>query len=125
MSSSVRSVSLLWVLMMLLLSANNAMGLVKVTNSLGGDLDLTMYCSSFGPTLHLIRPGNFSELNYSGSMPSGKSPFFCFFQWRGGFQSFDMCVAGEGGGCKQCNWFIGQYEPCRYEGANKICAKWN
>ncbi|KAL9315014.1 hypothetical protein ACSQ67_016015 [Phaseolus vulgaris] len=123
MSSWGRSVSSLWVLMLLLLSAKNGMAVVKVTNSL--DLDVTIYCSNLGPELHRIHPGSFYELNYSGGIAHGKSPFSCFFQWEGAFNNFDMCVPSEGGGCKQCNWFITEEGPCRYEGANRICGRWN
>ncbi|KAK7374278.1 hypothetical protein VNO80_07706 [Phaseolus coccineus] len=123
MSSWGRSVSSLWVLMLLLLSAKNGMTVVKVTNCL--DLDLTIYCSNLGPMLHLIHPGSFYELNNSSGSTYGKSPFFCFFQWEDAFNNFDMCVPSEGGGCKQCNWFISQHGPCRYEGANRICGRWN
>jgi len=84
-----------------------------------------IYYSNLGPELHLIHPGSFYELNYSGDSTHGKSPFSCFFQWKDAFNNFDMCVPSEGGGCKQCNWFISEEGPCRYEGASRICGRWN
>ncbi|TKY65450.1 Plant self-incompatibility S1 [Spatholobus suberectus] len=124
MSLFARSVSTLWVLMLLLSSANNAMAVVRVTNSLDGNLDLTIYCNNIDPLPHRIRPGTSYELNYSGGSQPGKPPFFCFFQWQGAFHSFDMCVPRQGGGCQQCNWLIKQAGPCRYEGTHYICASW-
>ncbi|CAJ1819119.1 unnamed protein product [Sphenostylis stenocarpa] len=100
---------------MLLLVSANGMALVKVTNSLDGNLDLTIYCNNLDPTPHLIHPGTSYELNSSGGNSFRKPPFFCFFQWKGAFHNFDMCVPSQGGGCQQCNWLISQVGPCRYQ----------
>lgn len=125
MSLCARSLSKLWVLILLLLWAKNAMAVVTVTNALYGNFDLTIKCSNIDPKAHTLRVGESRELNYSGSGQSGPKPLFCFFQWGGGpSRPFDLCVPARSGGCLQCSWIIKQGGPCRYEGARQVCSNW-
>ncbi|TKY65453.1 Plant self-incompatibility S1 [Spatholobus suberectus] len=134
MSLFARSVFILWVLMLFLSSANNVTAvtvnqlLIEVTNSLDGNLDLTVSCNNIDPAHHLLRPGTYHEWIYSGDISSSKPPFFCSFQWQGASHSFNMYVPIWDFDCEECHWYIKQSGPCRwYYGTTRSyrCSKWN
>ncbi|KAK7394770.1 hypothetical protein VNO78_15309 [Psophocarpus tetragonolobus] len=59
MSSYARSISILWMFMAFLLSANNAMAVslyIEVTNSLPQNLVLNVICSNIDHAIHLMIP---------------------------------------------------------------------
>ncbi|CAJ1819245.1 unnamed protein product [Sphenostylis stenocarpa] len=112
---------------LLRLSAKNGMALVKVTNSLDGNLDLAVFCERLAIEPYVIRPGTYYDLidTHANNAFEIMPLFFCFFQWKGAFHNFDLCLAsGEDGDCQQCHWLITEDGPCRYQGANKTCVSW-
>ncbi|KAK7340253.1 hypothetical protein VNO77_20952 [Canavalia gladiata] len=73
MSVFARSASILWVLMLSL--AKSTVGKIehiRVTNSLAGNLDLTLYCSIDRPQ-HILHPRTYYEWDYD--TVNGKKPF--------------------------------------------------
>ena len=108
MSLFTRSVSILWVLMFFVSSANNniAMALTVVAkNSLDGNLDLTISCPSINPQVFLLRPCTNHEWVYSGQNISlAKPPFLCYFQWQNASHSFNMYHPILNYDCNELHW---------------------
>ncbi|TKY65452.1 Plant self-incompatibility S1 [Spatholobus suberectus] len=133
MSLFARSVSILWALMLFWLSRNNAVAAttvnqlhILVTNSLYGNLNLTVSCNNIDPAHHFLRPVTYHEWIYSGDISRSKPQFLCSFQWQGASHSFNMYDPISELDCKKCHWYIKQDGPCRwYFVSTYRCAKWN
>ncbi|RYR15291.1 hypothetical protein Ahy_B04g072014 [Arachis hypogaea] len=64
---------------------------VSLTNSLGGNLDLTLHCKSKDDDLgiHLLHPGESYEFSFGTSYIS-QTLFFCRFLWQNECHYFDV-----------------------------------
>ncbi|XP_020219719.1 S-protein homolog 5 [Cajanus cajan] len=103
--------------------------LIVVTNSLDGNLDLTVSCNNVEAAHRLIKPGQYFEWIYTGYVSPSKPPFLCSFQWKGASQSFNMYYPFYDNDCEECHWYIHQTGPCRVyfgdEGQRSLrCSKW-
>jgi len=126
MSSSGRSVSMVWVFMLILSMVKNGMGekvVVRATNSLGENVNLDIECTvDEGPPITLI-PGTSHQWNYFFD-----KEFICFFQWFGaqssGYHSFDMFVKSRDK-ASNLSWFIKPDGPCRVApDGSSLCFRW-
>ncbi|ESW11862.1 hypothetical protein PHAVU_008G065000 [Phaseolus vulgaris] len=111
-----KGVSFLWVLILIVLSANNSRVLgqliIEVTNALdNGSLDLTVACPNIDGKSYLLHPGGFHEWINTGAS-----------------HMFNMYVPSRDNDCEECHWFAKETGPCRvYNRPNKptICSKWD
>ncbi|KOM27957.1 hypothetical protein LR48_Vigan470s001000 [Vigna angularis] len=131
MCSSGRSVSVVWVVVLVLSMVKNGMGeevVVRATNSLEGNsfegnLDLDIQCNiDRGPPI-TVKHGAYHQWKYSFD-----KEFECFFRWLGvssGYHSFDMFVKSRDEGSNPCSWFIKQDGPCRFApNGTSLCFHW-
>ena len=127
MSSSARSVLLLWLLMLPL--GINGKTHVRVTNTLDGRLDLTLHCKSKDDDLgaQLLHYNQTFEFSFNPSW-FANTLFYCTFRWQGACHWFDIYKKDrDGNRCKdECNWKATQAGPCRILGGEDLaCYNWN
>lgn len=130
-----KSVSFLWVLILVLSSANNSMVsadlvVIQATNRLdNGSLDLTVACPNIENKSYLLHPGQYHQwINNADSSPSGGPFFKCSFEWKGASHIFNMYNPSRDFDCEECHWYIKETGPCRvYDRPNKptICSNWD
>ena len=103
---------------------------VRITNSLDGNLDLTLHCKSKEDDLgvKLIHQGAFFEWSFNTFFiePYG---FYCNFRWKNVSTWFVIYDVGrDARRCKLCYWIIKQDGPCLVgppnAGYEPICYKW-
>ena len=126
MSSSARSVLLLWLLMLPLVI--NGKTHVTVRNRLDGKLDLTLHCKSEDDDLgaQLLHYDQTYEFSFNPRF-LGITLFYCTFRWQGACHWFDI-YRQDRDICTHCNWNVTQAEPCRIlggGGADRVCYNWN
>jgi hypothetical protein len=115
---------LLLMCVLTLLSTHNSLGVnaysslffqrmhVNVTNTLLGNLDLTLHCKSADDDLgkHILHHGqNWSFRNNF----FGETQFYCGFRWNEELHWFDIYIANRDDCRTSCNWNILQSGPCR------------
>ena len=125
MSFLVRSVLLLWLLMLPLGIYGRTH--VRVTNTLDGRLDLTLHCKSKDDDLGAqhLHYGETFEFSFRPRF-IGNTQFFCIFQWQGACHWFDIYIETRDTNlCKDCNWNIKQSGPCRISPQKTDCYPWN
>ncbi|KAL2330713.1 hypothetical protein Fmac_018294 [Flemingia macrophylla] len=118
MSSFTRNVLMPLVLVGVFSSASNASQsfvndlLVEVTNSLDGNLNLTIVCQNFRPGRFNIQPGKIQQWLYSGPI-SPVFPLNCNFRWPGASHYSNLYNPNLDSDCELCHWYIHQNGPCR------------
>ncbi|TKY68114.1 Plant self-incompatibility S1 [Spatholobus suberectus] len=128
MSLVAKSILLLFVFTLLLVS--NVLGRTNVTiiNDLEGNQDLTLHCKSKDDDLEM-QVLAFNEV-YSwnfGYHHFGRTLYFCSFKWEDTplmwynivdqFKDREKCY-------KLCYWYIKENGPCRIESDHLSCYKW-
>ena len=128
MSYSVRSVLLLWLLMLPL--GINGKTHVRVTNGLDGKLDLTLHCKSKEDDLgeKLLRYEQTFEFSFN-PRPSwlANTLFYCSFRWQGACRWFDIYRNDRDKYIgKDSDWIVTQAGPCRNPGGGgqPSCYDW-
>jgi len=133
MAISIKSVSFLWVLILILSSAHNsgvsAQLIIQVTNRLdNGSLDLTVACPNVESKSYLLHGGESHQwLNNAASTQSGGPPFSCSFQWKGASHMFNMYDPSRDFDSDELHWYIKETGPCRLYNRPKqptICSNW-
>ncbi|KAL4382062.1 uncharacterized protein DS421_4g129140 [Arachis hypogaea] len=100
---------------------------VVITNSLAGNLDLTVHCKSKNDDLgeHLLHPKQSYSFSFQSIVVRGSTLFFCTFSWQGACHRFDIFDQDRDFGCdgRTCNRDIKQDGPCLPE-QKTPCLPW-
>ena len=102
---------------------------VRIYNMLAHNLDLKIHCKSKDDDLgvQLIHPLDAFEFSFKARV-SGRTLFFCSFQWKGAFKWFDIYKVDRDA-CERgrCYWNITQDELCMINGPEqaKFCYPYN
>ncbi|XP_058775879.1 S-protein homolog 2-like [Vicia villosa] len=132
MSLFIPKLTLLCVLM--LLCVDDILGIgthVNVTNSLKGNLDLTLHCRSGDPGsydlgVHVLKPG--ATFSWRTSFEVDGRYYYCEFQWKRETHYYVIYrVDRDLSTCRStCNWNITQSGPCKVISPHKsICYSWD
>ena len=129
MSSSVRSVLLLWLVLLPLGINGGGRAHVKVRNGLDGNLDLTLHCKSKDDDLgeKLLRYEQTFEFSFRPwTRLLATTLFYCSFRWQGACHWFDIYRKDRDKNiCKDCDWTVTQAGPCRNDGPGQLaCYEW-
>ena len=123
-----RSILLLWLLVLPL--GINGKTHVKVTNTLDGNLDLTLHCKSKEDDLgvQLLHHNKTFAIKFTPKFLGG-TQYFCTFRWQGACHWFDIYIQDRDYPlCRgDCDWFVKQSGPCwtsRFE-EKPLCYPWN
>ncbi|XP_050909912.1 S-protein homolog 2-like [Lathyrus oleraceus] len=127
MSPFIQKFMLLCLLM--LLCIHDVLGAhVNVTNSLKGNLDLTLHCNSGGPApidlgIQVLKPG--ASFDWKTSFEINGRYYYCRFKWNTETHEY-LIYRVDRDTCRNCNWYITQSGPCKVQSPNKsICDSWN
>ena len=119
MSSSVRRVLLLWLLMLPL--GINGKTHVKLQNGLEGNLDLKLHCKSKEDDLgeQHLRYEQTYEFSFKPHWFK-QTQYYCSFRWQGACYWFDVYIKDRDKNfCEDCGWVVTQAGPYRNEGPGK------
>lgn len=101
---------------------------VIVTNSLKGNLDLTLHCRSGGPGVNdlgvqVLKPG--ANFGWRIGFEITDRYYFCKFVWKSEVHSY-FIYRVDRDTCTTCNWYITQSGPCTGNFPyHATCHSWN
>ncbi|XP_028773432.1 S-protein homolog 2-like [Neltuma alba] len=103
---------------------------VRMTNDLGGGLDLTVHCKQKDEDLgvHLLHPNETYEFTFRPNF-WGTTLYFCGFSWPGVLHWFNIfTMKRDFKKCFTCIWQIRQDKPCRLGKKSHVfddCYNWS